>query len=535
MTQRLIPILLLLVTPTASWTQATSTGTVIGQVKDEKGGFISAAAVTLTDVATGTARSVVTNNAGRYLFIDTPPGVYSLAFSKSGFAQSQVAAQRVEVGSTLTIDVTLQIGALQTIVNVTASAAAGLQTSNATIGTTIDFAALLDLPNLGRDASTLVELQPVVAPTGQVAGAVRDQSSFQLDGVNNSSDMDGTMNLYTPSYASNGGPTGVMPTPVESIEEVKVATVGQTADFNASAGGQIMMVTRRGGHQWHGSLYEFYFGTDVGAANKWVNNHVPDPMHGLPYTALPASHYNRYGIAGGGPLLPRLWGGKTYVFANYEGFRNSSTTTFERASPTPLMRLGVIQLPDTNGRFQAFNLNPYPVTYHGVTYQPAVCSNGQLCDPRGLGINPLITQLWSKYMPLPNDPSFGDQVNTQGYLAPVATPQKSAALVTRLDHDFGPNWRFMAAYRYYGFTQLTTSRWISAAPFPAIPSACRRRWLRGRRSRVPSPSRSPRPSDPGSPTTFARTTCATGGSMQPRARRPNCPDSAARWRSGARR
>ena len=140
-----------------------------------------------------------------------------------------------------------------------------------------------------------------------MAGVFRDQNTFQLDGGNNTNDMDGTMNTYTGSYAGNGGVTGVMPTPVESIEEFKVNVTNQTADFNGSSGAQIQMVTRRGGNAWHGALYEYYLGSNFGA-NSWVNNHTPtrDSRGNIlsPKTPLPSNHYNRFGASGGGPLGP---------------------------------------------------------------------------------------------------------------------------------------------------------------------------------------------------------------------------------------
>jgi hypothetical protein len=153
---------------------------------------------------------------------------------------------------------------------------AELQTMNATVGNTISGVALESLPSLGRDVSTFVTLQPGVAMDGSVAGANQDQNSFMLDGGNNSSDMDGTQNTYTPSFAGDpsgglvnvlvtgtspagspggGAPTGVMPTPVDSIEEFKVGTTNQTADFNSSAGAQVQLVTKRGTNQIHGTVY----------------------------------------------------------------------------------------------------------------------------------------------------------------------------------------------------------------------------------------------------------------------------------------
>ena len=121
--------------------------------------------------------------------------------------------------------------------------------------------------DIARDTSTFLTLQSGISPDGSVAGAVVDQSSFQLDGGENTNDMDGSMSVYTPSYAgdptggaanqSNGlaaGATGVMPTPADSVEEFKVNVAGQGADFNSSAGAQVQIVTKRGSGPvaWHG-------------------------------------------------------------------------------------------------------------------------------------------------------------------------------------------------------------------------------------------------------------------------------------------
>src|SRR5258708_7220683 len=193
-----------------------------------------------------------------------------------------------------------------------------MQTMNAAIGNRIDFRGMEVLANLRRDSSSLMTLQRAVNATGEVAGSVRDQNTFQLDGGQNSSDMDGTQSTYTLSFAANpttsnstgGLTTGVLPAPVESIEEFKVATTNQTVDFNGSSGGQIQMVTKRGTNGWHGALYEYYLGSNF-SANTWDNNSIGKP--------LPSTHQNRFGAAIGGPLLPSIWGGKTYFFANYEG------------------------------------------------------------------------------------------------------------------------------------------------------------------------------------------------------------------------
>src|SRR5205085_7694312 len=137
---------------------------------------------------------------------------------RPSFAETRVQAQKVTVGTVTTINVALKIGEATQSITVEASGAT-LQTMNATVGTTIGFQNLQELPNLSRDVSSLLTLQPAISANGSVAGTVRDQTTFQLDGGNNTNDMDGTMNTYTGSFSAGGGITGVMPTPVESIEE----------------------------------------------------------------------------------------------------------------------------------------------------------------------------------------------------------------------------------------------------------------------------------------------------------------------------
>jgi hypothetical protein len=427
---------------------------VAGQVTDPSNAVIVGAAIRLTDIATNTARNTNTNEAGRYVFANVTPGVYEIRISASGFSQAVMSHVTVEIGQVTTASITLKVGTATETVEVTATGVE-MQTMNAAIGTTVHFTAMEVLPNLSRDSSTLMTLQPAVNATGEVAGSVRDQNTFQLDGGQNSSDMDGTQSTYTLSFAANpttsnstgGLTTGVLPTPVESIEEFKVATTNQTADFNGSSGGQVQMVTKRGTNAFHGALYEYYLGSNF-SANFWDNNFIHQP--------LPSTHQNRFGGAIGGPALPSFFGGKTYFFADYEGRRFPNVSTYERLVPSATLRAGVIQI-STGSTVTAYNINPFPVTVNGVTYAPAVCGGGA-CDPRGIGLNPVINQLWSKFEPLPNDPQFGDINNTGGYKTTVALPRNDDFGVTRIDHDFGQKWHFTTTYHYYHVSALTTDQ-----------------------------------------------------------------------------
>jgi hypothetical protein len=445
--------LLLAITPLAI-AQFAATGEVAGRVKDPSGALVQDASVQLIDKGTKIVRTIKTNDEGRYSFNNVPPGTYDVTVAKTGFSEARLKDQQVDVGQALTLDVSLVVGTTATTVDVQASAGAELQTDNSTVGSTLSGDFLLLLPNLGRDASSLIELQVGITPGGQVGGTQNDQSSFHLDGGNNSDDMAGTYSTYTTS--NGGGISGVAPTPVESVEEFQVAVSNQTADFNSAGGAQVQMVTKRGTSQFHGALYDYYFGTDVGAANSWKNNHTASGD--LPYTPLAATHKNRFGAALGGPVAPKLIGRKTFFFANYEGSRFPNNTTIDKVVPTALMRAGVIQVPNSAGVYQAYNLNPNPVTVNGVTYQPATCAGGGLCDPLGLGLNPVVNQIWSKYMPMPNNLGAGDLYNTAGYTSNVKLPINSDFGVLRLDHDITERNHFFVSDRYYSYQSLTSNQ-----------------------------------------------------------------------------
>ncbi len=449
--------------------QATNSGTVVGQVTDPSGAVVVGATVALIDLSTNTPLTTVTNESGHFAFINTPPGNYDVMVTKQGFDRARVQKQHVNVGMTLTENVRLKIGGTTQEIQVEATGT-DLQTLNATVGNTVNSVAIDNLPSLGRDVSTFVSLQPGISPDGSVAGTVVDQSTFMLDGGNNTNDMDGSMSVYTTSFAGDptggvanqsygvaAGPTGVMPTPADSVEEFKVNTTNQTADFNSSSGAQVQVVTKRGTNNWHGSAYEYYLDNNLNA-NTWVNNFTGTPNASY--------HYSRFGASFGGPLTRKsLLGGQTFFFANYQGFRWPNATTVERAVPSASMRLGLLYFNN-----QYYNLNPGAVTFNGVTYP----GSGTTLDPRGLGVNPLVQQIWNKYMPLPNESGCGlsrcdvknGVGNVGGFLANVAIPQTDNFGVFRVDHDFGSKWHFTSSYRYYKLQKATTSQVDIGGFFP---------------------------------------------------------------------
>ncbi|PYV19384.1 MAG: carboxypeptidase regulatory-like domain-containing protein, partial [Acidobacteria bacterium] len=434
--------------------QGAGTGFIQGSVSDPTGAVIVGAKVTLVDKSTNTSTSTESNGSGVYTFTNVKPGTYDLTSSKSGFRDWRFAGAHVLVGGQLTLNIEMKLGAAVQEVTVTSTPGAELQTSNSTMGTVVGGDTLQALPNANRDATTLLIYQPNTAPTfggaegnttgGQVAGAMSDQNTYTVDGGDATDDLAGD-NGYTSGNRHYVAPQAAIPTPIESIQEFRVNTNNMTADFSGSDGAQVLLVTKRGTDQWHGSMYD-YFSADWLNAAGWNLNVVNGTK--VKY------HQNRFGASVGGPMLPgQALGGKTYFYFNYEGFRwPNQNGRFERLVPSDTLRQGIIQYRDDNG-------NIYQQQVEGLTG----CGAGSAgtvgpspCDPRpdfrtvGLALNPIINQLWSTYEPEPNDcANAGDHLNTCGYFGVLKLNIRDDFAVGRIDHDFGSNWRFNGTYRYY--------------------------------------------------------------------------------------
>jgi hypothetical protein len=450
--------------PGVAHAQAGATATVNGTVRDTTGAVIPDAALILHNNSTNLDRPVTTNSVGAYVISDIQPGSYDLRVSKDGFTTSVQSDITLLVNQTVTYDFTLKTGSVKETVTVQATAAA-LETSTAELGVAIVRKEVNDLPLNGRNFTQLLALTPGVVtinvsqngssggvwsnPIGtftypSVNGQTNRSNLFLLDGVNN--------------QGSFGSTYAVAPI-IDDIQEFKVQSHNDDASFGGSLGGLINVVTKSGTTQYHGSAWEFHRGANLDALPTFLPK-------GTPYSFT----QNQFGGAGGGPIeIPGHNSGapKTFFFAAYEGYRNSSIASNIYTTPTS---------DELNGNFSAFSgqiFNPYSVmpasppnsTMTGFTNSPFLCTGGvpsplnpDKTQSVGTPCNMIPTALLDQNMityaktifPAPNlmnNPN-GNGIDT----SPTNTRQDTGTL--RVDHQFTEKDNLWS--RYVGFWQPVT-------------------------------------------------------------------------------
>ncbi len=227
----------------------------------------------------------------------------------------------------------MEIGTTGQTVNVTAETSL-VSTSDASVGNAFTEHSIKQLPLDTRNVVQLLSLQPGVTSSGEVLGSRRDQNNIILDGV----DVNDNENSGSGRHCQLGifarfqrqfdavsnvrfeGFNSVLPIPLDSVQEFRVTVAGQGADEGRSSGGQVVLVTKSGTNQLHGSAYEYNRNT-VTAANTWFNNRA-----GVPVTPL---NRNQFGASLGGPVKKD----RIFFFFNYERRIDASSAAVERLVP----------------------------------------------------------------------------------------------------------------------------------------------------------------------------------------------------------
>jgi len=422
----------------SGWGQ-TGASTIRGTVKDPSGALVSGATVTLTNLETNAARTVVTTTSGTFSFEFLPVGDYEVRVEAKGFRKLLVRPVQALVSNVTDVPVALEVGEVSSTVTVEATeAAVQVNTADATLGNNFSSAQLTQLPIEGRGVLPLLTLQAQVTPDGYVAGGRSDQSNVTLDGVDINDAQ--TSDVGAPVLRLNS----------EAIEEFRVVTVNANADEGRSSAAQINLVTKSGTNSWHGSAFEFHRNT-IFTANDFFNNRSG--------VERPKLLRNVFGGTLGGPVVKN----KLFFFYSYEGRRDASGTAV--TSTVPLAGLGQGQLivnaqrcttavpPATQDTCEA------PKDFTLTTPQLDNAWNVVHTNPVAIAA---LKDAATKYPG--NDNSTGDGILTEGFRFNASTPIKLNSNMARIDWTI--NSKMSAFFRLNTYYDLTSQ----VPAFPDTPS-----------------------------------------------------------------
>jgi hypothetical protein len=310
-----------------------STASLNGVVRDVTGAVVPKASVVLRNSDTGVERTSTTNDSGAYVFTDINPGRYTLKVAAPSFSTKQINEFVLAVNQTATIDVSLAAGAQTEVVTVEATTEQ-LQVSTAELGTVIATKQVNDLPLNGRNFTQLLSLTPGVSPIsvgqnggmggGGFAAPVAENSAFTFPSVNGATNRsnyfltDGMNNFaaFLSTYA--------VPPIIDAIQEFKVVSHTDSAEFGSVLGGVVNVVTKSGTNQFHGSAWEYL-----------RNNAFDSRAAFQPPTAKKQSfHQNQFGGTIGGPIPIGRLKNNTFFFFAYQGFRFSEPVSSPILVPT---------------------------------------------------------------------------------------------------------------------------------------------------------------------------------------------------------
>lgn|GEM_PF-590817 len=461
---------LALAVPAATGWAQSSNATLNGVVTDQSGATIPGAELTLTNSATGFEAKFTTNERGEYTFRNLTPGTYDLKVAKSGFQNHVQRGIILTINSIGRADVTLRVGGQTETVTVQGDASA-INFENATLQGGVSPETLNSLPivvgGAPRSSMSLAVLLPGIttSSSGQafnsrINGGLLMGDEAVFDGV---SMQQGFMNQS--GMVSLQGDFQMSP---DMVSEVKVVTSNYEPQYGSTTSGQLIVVTKSGGNQYHGALFEYH-------RNRALN--------ARPWNASerPFNIQNNFGANIGGPVwLPKKIFGplgyekngkqRTFFYFNWESFRAAGGANVPTLNiPSARARLGdFTNWRDANGNlipvYDPLTTRPNPAFNPSVeasaTNQPflrdQVSCNGVLnviCSNR---INPLAAA-YLALMPEPNRPG-----ELNNYVVPRAVPNTlingSNVYMFRIDHNIGDSDHFYFTYwRQYAAINLASS------------------------------------------------------------------------------
>src|SRR4051794_22498542 len=326
---------------------------IVGSVTDKSGAAMPGVAVQVTNEATNTSTMLASDESGGYTAVNLIPGSYKITASRSGFRPVTFRNFVLQVGQTARLDIGMEVGSVEQSLEVTAAIPL-LQTESASVGQVIEQAAVNALPLNGRNFVQLAILAPGVSgldyaqsgtintgkrpdelrPGGtaiQANGALSFSNQVLLDGIDNTEMISQTF-IVRPA--------------VEGIQEFKVLTNNAGAEYGRTIGAVVVVTTKSGGNQFHGSLFEFLRNDRLDARNFFARRDGPKPPFKL----------NQYGASLGGPVIKN----RTFFFANYEGYREVFGDTQVVTVPVAQIRAGDFRGVVANGIYDPATATPNP-------------------------------------------------------------------------------------------------------------------------------------------------------------------------------
>jgi hypothetical protein len=320
-------VILCLTASFAMWAQ--TQGTIQGVVSDNSGAVIPGAAVSVTNNATGVTINAFTNEAGFYLVPSLNAGMYKVTATSDGFAPQERPQVRVEVGLVNRVNFALNVGNVVEIIEVSASSQL-LQTEQTDVGQVIDSKRILEMPLNGRNYLQLAQFTTGVLPSRTMGKGTRQdgerggEGGFRAMGINvaqNNILLDGMDNSSRNSGGALGFQAQAVKPPVDAVSEFKVVTNNMSAEYGYRAGAKVLVTTKSGSNQFHGSVYEFLRNDALDGANFFANR-VGAPK--------PTYRQNQYGGTIGGPIIKN----RTFFFFSYQGTKIRLGQSFTSSVPS---------------------------------------------------------------------------------------------------------------------------------------------------------------------------------------------------------
>lgn len=416
-------------------------GRISGFVKDPSGATVPNAKVTVRNNNGGVDRQATTNESGYYVITNVPPGLYTMTVEASGFQKFESKDNKLDPTGDLVIDASLAVGAASQTVEVTTSAVT-LQTESATVEKLVTRQQIDSLELNGRNPIFMANLVP-----GTRGGNLANLSFNFSQGPSNINGARTPESLITydgaPAVRTRSNGTSLGSADVDSTQEIQILTTDYAAEYGRSSGGQIRIVSKAGGQDFHGAVYEYLRNT-IFNANPWQRNANPRT------TKITAPiHYNQFGYNVGGPFyIPNHFNtGKNKVFWYWgqEWVRYVFTDTQLQTVPTLLMRQGnfselLVKNIFTGNPVQLVDPKtgaPFP---GNIIPPPGTATTGSTATPNGLGI----LNAW----PVPN---LTTPIGTSNWFFSASHPQNQRKDTYAVDLNLTSKQRLQFRRVYFTF------------------------------------------------------------------------------------